>query len=44
MSDEQADRLIRNTYKVLLTRGMAGTYVWSVDARTQEFIEELMRA
>ncbi|WP_329428941.1 DUF2075 domain-containing protein [Streptosporangium sp. NBC_01495] len=44
VSDEQADRLIRNTYKVLLTRGMAGTYVWSVDARTQEFIEELMRA
>ncbi|GAA3007076.1 DUF2075 domain-containing protein [Streptosporangium longisporum] len=43
-TDEQADRLIRNTYKVLLTRGMAGTYVWSVDARTQEFIEELMRA
>ncbi|MER5644340.1 DUF2075 domain-containing protein [Streptosporangium sp. NPDC002524] len=43
-SDEQADRLIRNTYKVLLTRGMAGTHVWSVDARTQEFIEQLMRA
>ncbi|MFC6082448.1 DNA/RNA helicase domain-containing protein [Sphaerisporangium aureirubrum] len=26
-TDEQADRLIRNTYKVLLTRGMLGTCV-----------------
>ncbi|MET8046567.1 DNA/RNA helicase domain-containing protein [Streptosporangium sp. NPDC005286] len=43
-TDEQADRLIRNTYKVLLTRGMIGTFIWSDDAETQEFIRKLMRA
>ncbi|GAA3111550.1 DUF2075 domain-containing protein [Streptosporangium carneum] len=43
-TDEQADRLIRNTYKVLLTRGMVGTFVYSVDAETQAFIQRLMRS
>ncbi|MEU8041102.1 DNA/RNA helicase domain-containing protein [Streptosporangium sp. NPDC049078] len=42
VTDEQADRLIRNTYKVLLTRGMIGTCVYSTDARTQEFMRELL--
>ncbi|WP_312888395.1 DUF2075 domain-containing protein [Nonomuraea rhodomycinica] len=42
VSDEQADRLIRNTYKVLLTRGMMGTAVYSVDPATQEFLEKLL--
>ncbi|MEU7889658.1 DNA/RNA helicase domain-containing protein [Microbispora bryophytorum] len=42
VTDEQADRLIRNTYKVLLTRGMIGTAVHSVDARTQEFLTTLL--
>jgi len=41
-TDEQADRLIRNTYKVLLTRGMIGTCVYSTDARTQEFMRGLL--
>ncbi|MBB2741685.1 UNVERIFIED_ORG: hypothetical protein FHR35_001505 [Microbispora rosea subsp. rosea] len=42
VTDEQADRLIRNTYKVLLTRGMIGTAVYSVDARTQDFLATLL--
>jgi hypothetical protein len=35
--------LIKNTYKVLLTRGMRGTAVYSVDPETQEFLEEMTR-
>jgi DUF2075 family protein len=42
VSDEQADRLIRNTYKVLLTRGMMGTALYSVDPATQEFLAGLL--
>ncbi|MEU7983274.1 DUF2075 domain-containing protein [Streptosporangium canum] len=41
-TDEQADRLIRNTYKVLLTRGMVGTLVFSTDPETQEFLARLL--
>lgn len=41
VSDDQADRLIRNTYKVLLTRGMMGTVLYSVDAQTQRFLASL---
>jgi DUF2075 family protein len=43
ITDEQADRLIRNTYKVLLTRGMLGTVLYSVDEETQEFFADLVR-
>lgn len=44
VTDQQADHLIRNTYKVLLTRGMIGTLIHSVDPETQEFIQKLMRS
>ncbi|GAA4188058.1 hypothetical protein GCM10022252_22640 [Streptosporangium oxazolinicum] len=40
-TNEQADRLIRNTYKVLLTRGMIGTFIYSTDRETQEFLSRL---
>jgi hypothetical protein len=40
-SDDQADRLIRNTYKVLLTRGMMGTVLYSADTETQRFLASL---
>ncbi|GAB2909875.1 DNA/RNA helicase domain-containing protein [Nonomuraea fastidiosa] len=40
--DEEADRLIRNTYKVLLTRGMAGTVIYAVDAETRQFLSRLL--
>ena len=36
------DVLIRNTYKVLLTRGMVGTILYSTDPETQEFLRSLV--
>ena len=39
---EQFDLAVRNTYKVLLTRGMLGTVVFSTDAETQELLEALI--
>ncbi|MFF0741355.1 DNA/RNA helicase domain-containing protein [Streptomyces sp. NPDC004111] len=42
--DADVDRLIRNTYKVLLTRGMIGTVVYSTDAETREKLRELTGA
>jgi DUF2075 family protein len=38
---EEFDRLVRNVYKVLLTRGMVGTVLYSTDPQTQEFLEAL---
>ncbi|XKK41940.1 DUF2075 domain-containing protein [Nocardiopsis sp. ARC36] len=32
---------MRNTYKVLLTRGMRGTLLYSTDPETQEFLTRL---
>ncbi|WP_329036480.1 DUF2075 domain-containing protein [Streptomyces sp. NBC_01725] len=40
-TDAYVDRLIRNTYKVLLTRGMIGTVVYSTDLETREKLREL---
>lgn len=42
VSDAQADQLIRNTYKVLLTRGMMGTVLFSTDAETQGVLASLV--
>ena len=36
------DRAVRNTYKVLLTRGMAGSLVHSTDPETQDLLRELL--
>lgn len=36
------DKAIRNTYKVLLTRGMRGTLLYSTDAETQRLLSELI--
>ena len=35
--------LVRNTYKVLLTRGMKATAMYSTDPETQAFLEEMCR-
>jgi hypothetical protein len=35
VSDEEFDNLVRNVYKVLLTRGMKGTYLYSPDPETR---------
>ncbi|ASW55211.1 DUF2075 domain-containing protein [Plantactinospora sp. KBS50] len=43
VGDDDADRLIRNTYKVLLTRGMRGTVIHSTDPETREFLAGLVR-
>jgi hypothetical protein len=40
--DDDVDRLIRNTYKVLLTRGMVGTVVYSTDPETRAKLRELV--
>jgi DNA replication protein DnaC len=42
VTDFEADRLIRNTYKVLLTRGMIGTHIFAVDEETQAFLRSLL--
>ncbi|MEV6016924.1 MULTISPECIES: DUF2075 domain-containing protein [unclassified Streptomyces] len=42
--DADVDRLIRNTYKVLLTRGMIGTVVYSTDAETRRKLHTLAAA
>jgi hypothetical protein len=42
--DADVDRLIRNTYKVLLTRGMVGTVIYSTDAETRAKLRELVTA
>lgn len=39
---EEFDRAVRNTYKVLLTRGMRGAIVYSTDAETQELLRSLV--
>lgn len=41
-SAEEFDRAVRNTYKVLLTRGMRGTTVMSTDPETQELLRSLV--
>lgn len=33
--------LVKNTYKVLLTRGLVGTLIYSVDEETQQYFESL---
>lgn len=41
---EEFDRAVRNTYKVLLTRGMRGIAVHSTDPETQHLLESLIPA
>lgn len=40
--DEEFDRLVRNVYKVLLTRGMVGTVIYSCDPETNRFLSALV--
>jgi hypothetical protein len=41
VDDSQADRLIRNVYKVLLTRGVRGVAIHSVDRQTNDRLRAL---
>ncbi len=42
ISDVRFDRLVRNVYKVLLTRGMIGTVIYSTDAETRSALRDLI--
>lgn len=42
VDEYEADRLIRNTYKVLLTRGMRGTVIYATDDETRAFLRDLV--
>ena len=43
IGEEQFDVLVKNTYKVLLTRGLAGTLLFSVDPETQEYFKTQLK-
>jgi len=42
VSDRRFDLLVRNVYKVLLTRGMVGTVIYSTDEETLTALHELL--
>ena len=41
VSADQFDILVKNTYKVLLTRGLIGTILYSTDSETQMYLKSL---
>jgi hypothetical protein len=43
VSDAAFDALVRNVYKVLLTRGMIGTVIYSTDAETRNALRALIQ-
>ena len=43
VSDAEFDRLVRNVYKVLMTRGMIGTLLYSCDAETRQHMTVCIR-
>lgn len=44
VSDQEFDALVRNVYKVLLSRGMRGTLLFSIDQETQELLRRLIQS
>jgi hypothetical protein len=42
VGDEEFDALVRNVYKVLLTRGVIGTLIYSTDDQTRAFLRSLV--
>jgi hypothetical protein len=42
VSDSHFDQLVRNVYKVLLTRGMVGTILYSTDNETRDALRSLV--
>ncbi|MBG0821153.1 DUF2075 domain-containing protein [Planomonospora sp. ID91781] len=42
VSDADFDKLVRNVYKVLLTRGMRGTVIYARDQATRDFLARLI--
>ena len=43
VTDHEFERLVRNVYKVLLTRGMIGTIIYSADLETRAMLRSLIR-
>ena len=43
VSDGQMDELVRNVYKVLLTRGMQGTLIYTADEETKNYLASLIQ-
>ena len=41
-TDAEFDRLVRHVYKVLMTRGMVGTLLYSTDEETRELLRSLI--
>ena len=41
-AQEIAERIIKNTYRTLMTRGQKGCYVYSVDEETNEYFKRAM--
>jgi len=44
VDDLEFGRLIRNVYKVLLTRGLSGTIIYSTDEETREMLQTLVHS
>jgi len=42
VSDQRFDSLVRNVYKVLLTRGIVGTVIYSTDEKTRAALRQLI--
>ncbi|WP_246104610.1 DUF2075 domain-containing protein [Rudaeicoccus suwonensis] len=42
VANDRFDQLVRNVYKVLLTRGMQGVTIYSTDSETRRFLDSLM--
>lgn len=42
VTDRDFERLVRNVYKVLMTRGMKSTWIYSTDPRTRDFLRDLV--
>lgn len=43
-AQDKADRIIRNTYRTLMSRGMKGCYVWFVDPETAEYFRDKLES
>lgn len=43
LANKKADKIIRNTYRTLMTRGMKGCYVFCTDPETQTFFQNRVK-
>ena len=41
---KEADEIIKNTYRTLLTRGMKGCYIYCTDKKLSDYLKECLRA